>query len=192
MAITQITDHAQRALDLVLSQFEESDRLRGLVEYIGDEIQRAEDLAWDLLDKRILANAVGVILDVFGKIVLADRLNADTDAEYRGVIAVAAAANNSDSSATRVAWVASQLVGVAVRYMWDGPASINLEYETDAGPDSDHVARIDTMIVRSLPGGVSYRLTEGSEIGEAFRFNGGPGWNDGRLGRIVCAEGASE
>ncbi len=184
----KITDHAARALAFVLSQYDDSPRLRKLVEIVGDQIQVLEDVAWDVLSKRLLTNAVGVILDRYGKIVQLDRLDS-TDDEYRSLLGVAIAANVSHGHPDTMAAVAAGCVGVPVRYIYDGPMNVDLEYETDSPMGAGHAARAADLITRSASGGVSWRLTEGSDIGEAFRYDVGPGYDVGKLGSIIGSEG---
>jgi hypothetical protein len=171
-----------------LSQLEDSPRLRALVEWTADEVQRAEDVAWDLLDKRLLENAEGVLLDIFGKIVDMPRLDAETDEAYRRLISVAAVANNSDTLADTLAYIASEIVGQPVRYRWDGPMAVNLEYETDTPVTDIMAARATVLLDRAVAGGTSWRLSEGV-LGEALRYDDGPGWDVGRLGRLVASGG---
>jgi hypothetical protein len=188
MTITQITDHADRALAFVLSQYDDSPRVRKLVEIIADQVQTLENVAWDVLAKRMLDDATGDILDRYGRIVQLQRLDS-TDDEYRTLISVAIAANNSDAQCDTIAAVAAGCVGRDVRYIYDGPMHLNLEYETDDPIGGAHADRIGEMITRAVGGGVSWRLTEGSDIGEAFRLDVGPGLDVGKLGRIVTSEG---
>ena len=179
----EITNHAETALGYVLSQFDDSPRLRKLVEIIADQIQILEGLAHDVWSKRFLDEAEGVILDVFGKIVQVERLG-DSDDDYRQIVAAAIAANMSTTHGDVIAAIASALVGRPVRYRWDGPMNINLEYETLTPVSASHAIRAKQLLDRAVGGGVSWRLTEGV-LGEAFRYGIGPGFGTGRLGRIV-------
>lgn len=201
----KITTHSETALGYVLSQFEDSPRLRKLVEIIGDQIQLAENLAYSVWEQRFLDAATGVILDAFGKIVQVQRLG-DSDDIYRRVIAGTIAANMSNTHGDTIAAVASALVGESVRYRWDGPMNIDLEYVTRSPISAAHAARAQTIIQRACGGAIQWRLTEGfdgSDIRDPegaldpeeidgidntlpLRYGDGPGLGRGSYGRIVC------
>jgi len=182
---TKITDHVARALALQLSQWANSARLRELTSIIATEIQRLEDVAWDVLQGRMLATAQTAALAMIGKIVNLARLDTDTDDEYRQLLGAAVAAQESSGSSDAVARVASACVDEAVHVYWDGPAHARMDYVTDSGISDRHAERTADLIDRAMPPGVAWDLTEGSSIAHAMRLNSSR-LGSGRLGRTVA------
>ncbi len=63
-------------------------------------------------------------------------------------------------------------------------AHYHLEYVSDQTLTADWFARVEEMLNLITCAGVSWEMVEGDET-NAFRFNDGPGFNTGELGRIV-------
>jgi hypothetical protein len=160
--VTKIANHVELAQDTLLSQFASSPIINAYVKAIVDEIQRFEDVAYDVLDKRLLANATGDILDQIGKVVRVDRLGR-TDDDYRLIIQVAIAANDSDGGAEQIIWIASQLVGADVMYTQEGTANFTLQYFSDDTLSSDLQEEALDLIGRAVPAGVQWRLIASEE-----------------------------
>lgn len=155
--VAQITDHIERVKSLLLGQFKRDPPMQQLVEAIVLEVQRCEDVMHDVLTKRLLPNAVGVILDDIGKTVRVDRLSR-TDTEYRRIIQVAIAANDSDGGAEQIVWIATQLVGEPVRYVREGVARLRLEYTTSQTLTEAYLTEAMQLIGRSISAGVAWTL----------------------------------
>ncbi len=87
---TKIADHTVLALDDLLSQFDNSPKLRKLVEIITDQVQLFEDVTYEVLIERLLDAAAGVQLDVYGRVVggLALSRGGRTDDAFREIIRV--------------------------------------------------------------------------------------------------------
>lgn len=83
MTITQITDHSDRALARLPSQFEAATNLQALVSLCASRIQIIESVFWDLLNFRALSTATGLQLDNAGQVLNLDRILAESDASYR-------------------------------------------------------------------------------------------------------------
>lgn len=78
----KITDHVQQAVDRVLWQFDDSDRLIELIRALNLPIQTLEDAIYPLFDGRALDNAVGQQLDNLGQLIGIPR-EGRPDEEYR-------------------------------------------------------------------------------------------------------------
>lgn len=158
--VTQITDFEQRLRDDMLSQFFGDPVHTAISDAVATEIQRFEDVAYDVLTKRLLDNAVGDILDVIGRIARVDRLGRTND-DYRKIIQVAVAARASDGGAEQITWIASQLVNADVMYYQEGVANFTLQYESDDTLSDDLKAEALILIGRAVSAGVSWRLVAG-------------------------------
>lgn len=185
MTVTQITDHAAQALATQSSWTHAFARLRDLTSILGDQVQLFEDLLFDVLVNSILDNADGVILDEYGKIL--DHLRGSlTDTQYRNVLKVVIAAHQSDGTAKEIVYMASTLIGVAVKYQQYIPAYYRLEYSIGTAISGDWQARVLQILEIMRPAGVGLALVEGSTAGSgAFQFDTGPGFDLGRLARRV-------
>ncbi len=183
----QITDYVRRIQDDLLSQFHHDPVINDLMEVIGLEIQRCEDLLYDVATKTLLDNAVGDILDWLGGIVRVQRLGR-TDSDYRKIIGVAIAANDSDGGAEQITWIASQLVGATVQYVQEGVARFRLDYESDDTMSDELTEEALELIGRAVPAGVAWRL----QAGEALAINTGrydaDTYGEGRYGAIIGGE----
>jgi hypothetical protein len=90
----QITDHADRGIDRLPSQFRDKPKLEALLRVLLGQVQDVEDALWQLFTQRALAGATGVTLDAIGKLVGQPR-NALSDADYRRYISARIATNRS-------------------------------------------------------------------------------------------------
>ena len=160
--VTKITDYQQRHRDDMLTQFHGDPVHEAIADAISTEYQRFEDVAYDVLTKRLLDNAVGVILDVLGRLARVDRLGRSDD-DYRKIIQVAVAARDSDGGAVDITWIASQLVNANVMYTNEGEANFVLQYFSDDALSDDLKAEALILIGRAVPAGVSWRLIAGGE-----------------------------
>jgi hypothetical protein len=89
-----VTDVADRAVELLPSQFRDKPKLEAFIRMMVAPDQRSEDGLWQLLTERGLEDAVGVQLDVAGAIV-GERRQGKIDADYRRYIFAAIRANKS-------------------------------------------------------------------------------------------------
>lgn len=166
--VVKITDYQQRHRDDMLTQFHGDPVHTAISDAIALEYQRFENVAYDVLTDRMLANATGVILDVIGRLVRVDRLGR-TDNDYRKIIQVAIAARDSDGGADQIIWIASQLVNADVRYVQEsGLPHFRLEYYSDETLSDELKAEALFLIGIAVPPGVSWRLqateeTDGAE-----------------------------
>jgi hypothetical protein len=185
MTATQITDHAEQALETQSDWVKDKDRLRKLCEILADEVQLTEDVIFQVLVNSLLENATGVILDEYGNIF--DHLRGSLgDDDYRKALSAVMAAHQSDGTAKEVIYLASTLIGVAVKYQVYPLAHYRLEYEIGTPISADWETRVLQILEIARPAGVSYALVEGSTAGDgAFQFDVGPGFDQGRFARRV-------
>lgn len=82
MALTQITDHSDRAIELLAQQFRGNVQVEALVRAFVNRIQELENLTIDVLNSLDIDAAVGQQLDLIGAIIGESRQGRE-DAEYR-------------------------------------------------------------------------------------------------------------
>jgi hypothetical protein len=161
--VTKITDYAVRLSDDMLTQFHGDPVHEAISAAIALEYQRFENVAYDVLNKNLLENSVGLILDnIWGKIARVDRLGR-TDDDYRKIIQVAIASNDSDGGAEQIIWIASQLVNADVMYTQEGTANFTLQYVSDDALSDELQAEAIDLIGRAVPAGVQWRINAGGE-----------------------------
>lgn len=65
--LTKITDHAERIVRRMWSQYRTGGDVEQLIRFIGSLFQEIEDLFWDIMIKRRLDEAAGATLDTIGQ-----------------------------------------------------------------------------------------------------------------------------
>lgn len=183
MSLATITDHVARTLANLPSRFSASARLRALVSILATECQVLEDTLWDLIADRMLSTAAGVQLDAYGELVGQPRLGGFTDDEYRALISVRIQANRTSGEAETVIDIISKLVGVNARYRQKGQANYSMEWEVPVGISAAMVTCINDLWPVITGAGISWSAVEGTT--GAFRFDSGPGFDVGKLGRRI-------
>lgn len=183
MTISKITDHSEQAQATTVSRWKSKPRMLELVRILNDEVQLLDDVIWDVHQNSLLDNATGVILDEYGDLFEEPR-GALGDDDYRQALKVVMAAHQSDGTAPEVIYLASLLISSAVRYRQYTPAHYRLEYLTSSPISGDWEKRILRILEILRPVGVDYALIEGDDP-DAFRFDTGPGFDEGKLSRKV-------
>lgn len=180
MTVSKITDHADQALALLLSQFDESPKLRELLSILTAEIQRYENVAHDVLSKSTIDNAVGKILDEYGPLVLTQR-GALTDAQYRVIIRTIGAAHQSDATPDPIIEQALEF-WAKVLYRTLSPGIDMLV--TNPPISGDYLVQAQKIFEIMRTVGLEIRIVQYSG-GDAFRFDSGPGFDAGKFGERV-------
>lgn len=180
--VDKITNHVRLTLDDLKSQFADSPIIVALTTAIADEVQRFEDVAYDMLTDTRVDNAEGVTLDIIGRLVRVQRLGRNDD-DYRKIVKVAIAANDSDGGAEQIIWIASELVGVPVQYVQQGTAFFELLYESDAPLSDDLKAEAIELIDRAVPAGVGWRLV--ASQADLTSLYDTDTYGDGRYGTVI-------
>lgn len=84
----------ERGLGLLIEQYKDKPRLAALLTSYLDRIQELEDAIWSVIEGRLIDQAVGVQLDILGKLVGQSRIDLD-DEIYRTRIRTRIRANRS-------------------------------------------------------------------------------------------------
>ena len=160
-------------------------KLQELVKALNLEVQVHEDFQQEILLETLLANAEGVQLDnIYGQLVGQLRGFMDDD-QYRLVLSVRMAVNNSDAAAEEIMAIAATLFGVSIRYIQHGRASYTLEWVVPApGPDLEFAQLSGRLLGDATGGGISYQFVEGDDQ-DALILGVGPALGTGILGRLI-------
>ncbi len=97
MAVPAKLDQVQIGLNRMLSQFDNSPKLRGLFQAYLENVQDVEEMFYQLLTERDIYSAIGAQLDVIGLLVGELRRGRD-DEEYRQAILNRVVLNTSDGT----------------------------------------------------------------------------------------------
>ena len=124
---TRIADHAQRAVDALMSALRSKARVSALASTLGARAQLVEDALWAVLSIAI-DTAVGDALDQLGAIVGQLRGALD-DTDYRPVIRAAIRARRSSGTGPDVIAVAQLALGATPFTYTAGGASVCIELE---------------------------------------------------------------
>jgi hypothetical protein len=153
----QVTDHVAQGLALFIEYFQNKPNLAALTSSYLNQIQEIENVFFDVLTKRYIANAKDAQLDTLGRIVGQPRIGA-TDDIYRLWILARIRANVSNGRADDIIQVA-QLVLQGLSFTYDDyyPASFVV--------DVTEPMTVDAPSVASIIG-----ITRGAGIGSALLF----------------------
>lgn len=108
----------------LIEQYVGKPRLEELLRIYLEQVQEAEDAAWQLATERFVSVAVGVQLDGLGEIVGQPRLGLSDD-DYRAAIRARIRANNSEGTAP-------DLYSVAIALLGNPGGTGNVEVEPDS------------------------------------------------------------
>jgi len=175
MSIEHITDHADRGVDLLITQYRELPRFEELLRVLLEEVQIAEDLAWKALTGRMVDTAVGVQLDTIGRIVGQPRVS-DDDEKFRLYVKARIAVNSADGTPDDVQAVAELLLeGRPWEFRELYPATIIVDTEQL----TEHADIIAGLIRLARSSGVAFSLHFSEEpSSESFTFAEGDGEED--------------
>lgn len=171
--ITPITDHRERALARLPSQFNGAANLQALISLLGDRYQEIENVLQELFSYRALSTAYGKQLDNIGTILNLSRKLGETDSSYRARLFAETSELEKSGEIESLIEVFNLLLGVTpgthVGELY--PAGIQMTVHTDADPE-DPV--IDSQVVAAMDivkaGGIKLYLQIASET-DAFLFS---------------------
>lgn len=123
MSLPQNIDQVVLGLERLIHQWKDKPNVVGLLTSYLESIQEVEDIYEQLLTERGVDTAVGVQLDILGKIVGEPR-NSRTDDDYRPAILLRVAINTSDGTEPKIVEVLTALAGVPVSLTEVFPAGI--------------------------------------------------------------------
>lgn len=107
-----IADHAARGLARLAEQYKNKPKFAALINSLNRQIQELENAFYQLLTERSIDTAIGVQLDILGKIV-GERRGGALDADYRLRIRARIRANLSSGTVEDIYAVFRALLGMA-------------------------------------------------------------------------------
>lgn len=154
--LTWQDDHRADGLAKMLAQFKGLPRIEALVGALMDQIQKIENVLWELYTEDWIDTASGDRLDVLGAIVGEERGGA-TDDDYRAFIRARIRVNRSTGLLSElveiVRLIQSDDLGVRAREYY--PAALQVEPEEEVIVDAHRVA---AMLQDAAPAGVALRF----------------------------------
>lgn len=180
-------DHAEVLLEDLLAWLRTKPKLRALTEAVGSQLQELEESYLDLREERTLDAAIGEQLEQLGVLVGEPR-GSLADEDYRRFIQARILSNlcegTPDEQLANLRILAGPLApGTDVEYRRRGVAAFSLAYERGAALTAAVFARVGSHMLSVAPAGVTLEHVEG-EL-PAFRFDVGPGFDQGQLGRLL-------
>lgn len=118
--ITPISDHVERAKQLLLSQYKEVESLGWILESGINQIQYLEDMFVALVTNRAIDTAIGIQLDRLGNIVGIPRIPGQSDESYRFAIRIKIGQNISEGEPESVINAFRTITGASMVYLSDG------------------------------------------------------------------------
>ena len=201
MALTQILDHASRAVARLAFQFKESIKLQGLLVAVTAEIQAIENALYELLITRDIDAAADATLDFIGALVGAPRRGPKTDAQYRNRIRVQIKANKSNGQDSVIYAIAKLVVAA-----WNVANQPRIYPDAHRGyyiKSDDAVAGLVNSTAEAIE--LAHVLTDVNPAGlrgivisqsitdaNAFSFAGGPGLGFGAGAFTAAYDGKSK
>ncbi len=171
LPLHQITDHKERALARLLTQFKEKPVLATLIGIYQKTLQEVEDMFWDLRTKRALAVAEGEQLDVIGRILVEPRGPLDDD-DYRVVLQIKIRVLKSSGTAEELMAIARLVIGDGFTFREYPPAAA--AFHLDEDPTTFNAALLARFLKKAKSGGVRLDVTRpGSD--DPLRYAGADG-----------------
>lgn len=181
--IDQITNHTDVIKQDLKGQFWASERFKELLGIFATQIQDLEDLGFDFVGKLNLDNATGVLLDRMGLLIGLPRGDLTDDALYAKCLTVKMASNQSHGLMPKLLELLAILIDGTIRYIQQVPRWFTIDYEVSARISESFLYWINFFIKELLPIGTGYSIVEGKT--PVFRFDSGPGFDQGGWGSIV-------
>ncbi len=173
MAITQITDHEDRAYAMLTERFKNNVTMRAMLRSWARQIQDLEDCVFEILNELYLAVAVGVWLDRLGAIVGEERNGADDDI-YRLRIRARIQLNKSNGTIPDILSILSLLIDDAqsLELQERFPAAFRVDvFGPTTGATAIQIARILRL---AKAGGVNADLVaSAAEVEDTFIWASG-------------------
>lgn len=165
----KITDHAERAKGLMLSQFSDSTLLKAIQDVVCIQIQELEDVIFDvMLKNNNIGLGEGVQLDLIGRIVNRRR-NGFSDGDYRDLLRLQIAINNSQGNPEPITSTIQKITGSTfIQVQENFPAGIDFIIgDSNINPD------LLPLIEGVASAGVNVNiLAINSFDGDVFAFEG--------------------
>lgn len=170
----QITDHSDRALARLRSQYQGKPKIAALVAALVDEVQEFDDALWDLYLGRMLDDATGAQLASIGFVVGEPNAGRPDD-DYRRFIRARIKTNRSNGLPEELLAIARLVIDDETAELWlepQHPASVVLH--VDGIIVIDELAEIVLSFLRdAVAGGVRILLEYvPSDDADSLRFDG--------------------
>lgn len=167
-------------------------KIRGWVQAMGEYLNGLRDIIGALRDERRLATAVGKQLDQWGAVLGQDRLGFEND-EYRRVLRVRLIVNRASGLPDEILKVVLGLFapidgGAVYRPGSIGSSDYSLEIVTDTAASPNLRAMAVQFILEATPAGVGVAVTYSAAGAGVFRFDSGPGFDQGLLASRLASE----
>jgi len=166
MLPTKRTDLVADSRTLLLEQFKNRRVITGVLDVLSRRAQDIEDMLWDVIDKRLLANAQNAQVDALGRIV-GEKRDGRGDTAYKKGISLRIRVNRSKGRAV-------DLLDIAT--IWSAATSY-VEYrflawsvEIDDEPDALYLARLLTEAKATTSYGLLRASTWPTTTAFGFRF----------------------
>ncbi len=164
--ITQITDHIVRAKQLLPEQFKNKPNIENRLTLFAGKIQELETVFFQLLNERLLANAVGQQLDNLGTI-LGELRAGRNDAGYKAALAVKIKINvSSGTPETSISVMAALTNATNVLYVPFYAAAFELRSNGGVIP-----LNLIENILLIAPAGVAVSITVYGAVTNPFTFD---------------------
>jgi hypothetical protein len=176
------TDHVAEALERLPQQFKTDTSVVSLLTALVRPCQSLETALQDMLVDRAVDTAVGAQLDIIGRLVGQARNGLDDDV-YRLHIKARIKTSRSHGTVADLLTIAKLVIGSTVRVVVRNRRITDVWLTVPDEPVNDDVADAAITFLRlAVAGGVRLVLvTSVSEPEARFRFNSGPGFNQGHL-----------
>ncbi len=150
MASPTLLDHTAIALEQLISQWDEKQNIRGLLQSLVVNKQPIEDCLFQILTESGVNDAISTTLDQIGLLVGEDR-GARTDDQYRAAIIAKISANVSSGTPEQMMSILQNAtLGTKMNIFEHFPASVIMYSNTDPIP-----ALLESMD-RAAPAGVNH------------------------------------
>lgn len=165
----KITDHAERAKGLMLSQFSDSTLLKAIQDVVCSQIQELEDVIFDvMLKNNNIDLGEGVQLDLIGRIVNRKR-NGFSDEDYKDLLRLQIAINNSQGNPEPITSTIQKITGSTfIQVQENFPAGIDFIIG-DANINPDLLPLIEGVASAGVNVNI---LAINSFDGDVFAFDG--------------------
>ncbi len=172
-----MVDHVSNGLSNLISQYEDSENLRFLLQTFLEELQEIEDVNTEMLSQDDIANAEGVQLDGIGEH-LGKRREGLTDADYRVALNIQKILNAGEGRFHTALQMWRTVMGSnTVTMQEEFPAGVALY--SDVGAPT--LTQLSTF-TQTLPITVTASIVASYSSNDAFVFEGGVGGGFGTTG----------
>lgn len=167
--IQPITDYKDFK-SFLLSQFQTKERFLGIFNAFSNEMNDLETALFEIRDLFYMDTAVGVQLDIIGRVLDLAR-NGRTDDSYRALLQVKAALNfNAGTPESLITTAVKFFNATVVQYIPAYPAGVNLWTDGDIGLTIRQLMELDDTGLLELDDGGILEVEEPDALSEDILF----------------------